>query len=127
MTRPIAAVVAFADNQYGRCGPPDARKDPFTSAASRSPGWPRRLLFELQPVGRLAREGLPGADVLLCDVGPEPEFRGGADRAVDESGRRVDPVPGSSPRKATQPLPSSPLQHPHSTQYSNATPLPDRI
>src|SRR6185503_20123367 len=33
---------------------------------------------------------------------------------------------GSSQRKATQPLPSSPLQQPHSTQYNIAAPLPRR-
>jgi len=58
----------------------------------------------------------------LCPAG-YPELRGSAGRAI-QSEWRVPRLPsfgsgsGSSQRSATQPLPSSPLQQPHSRRYN---------
>jgi hypothetical protein len=82
---------------------------------------PRAATSSLRP----AREWFPGADVGRGDVGSVAKLGCGAGRAVDDDGGFVVLVgSGSSQRKAAQPRGSSPLQHPHSTQYSIPTVLP---
>jgi hypothetical protein len=49
-TRLLPQLAQSLTISYRRCGLPDARKHPFTSAASLVPSWWPRLRFELQPL-----------------------------------------------------------------------------
>ena len=85
-----------------------------------------------EPMRRFGRAGRPSATVAIPRTRMSPrrpaDTRLGcrARRAVTATAGSASPSSGSrsSQRNATPPWPSSPLQQPHSTQYSTQSPFP---